>query len=144
MLFSNNKCTKIVDTGEPLVVNMEQVSFCNQNFRTALWTGKHLQTTLMNIRVGEDIGLEIHGDTDQYIMVVDGFASVCIGESKENLNYRKGVQEGYGIFIPAGYYHNIINTGNKDLKLISVYAPPHHPQGTVHATKEIAQREEEY
>ena len=83
-MFSNsNKCIKIVDIGEPLVVNMEQVSFCNQNFRTALWTGKYLQTTLMNIRVGEDVGLEIHHDTDQYIMVVDGFASVHIGENKE-------------------------------------------------------------
>ena len=141
-MFNNKNCTKIVDNGLPLVVDMEQVSSCNTNYRTALWTGEYLQTTLMQINVGEDVGLEIHHDTDQYIMVADGFASVYIGQNKDNLTYRKGVQEGYGIFIPKDYWHNIVNTGTRPLKLISVYGPPHHPQGIVHATKEIAQNSE--
>ena len=67
-----------------------------------------------------------------------------MGENQNNLNVKKTIQSGYGIYIPAGYYHNIINTGNQPLKLISTYAPVEHPFGTVHATKEIAEQMENY
>ncbi len=143
MMFNNKTCNKISDTGgKPFVVDMEHVSDCNANYRTALWTGKYLQTTLMNIIVGGDIGLEVHEDTDQYIMVVDGYGITIMGENANNLTYKKSLQSGYGVYVPAGYYHNIINTGNQPLKLISTYAPPEHPFGTVHATKEIAEKAE--
>ena len=145
MLFKQNECKKISDTGgKPLVLDMNEASLCNTNYRTALWTGKHLQTTLMNIVVGGDIGLESHENTDQFILVVDGNGVTIMGENQNNLNVKKTIQSGYGIYIPAGYYHNIINTGNQPLKLISTYAPVENPFGTVHATKEIAEQMENY
>ena len=145
MLFKQNECKKIVDTGgKPLVLDMNEASSCNTNYRTALWTGKYLQTTLMNIVVGGDIGLEVHENTDQFILAVDGNGVTIMGENQSNLNIKKSIQSGYGIYVPAGYYHNIINTGNQPLKLISTYAPVEHPFGTVHASKEIAEQMEKY
>lgn len=121
---------------EPLAVNVARAATLNTNYRTTLWTGSHLQMTLMQINSGEDIGLEVHTDTDQYIMVIDGTAVVTMGRTRDNLNYQKTVQCGYGIFVPAGTWHNLINIGTKPLKLTSVYAPPEHPHGTVQPTKD--------
>ncbi len=126
---------------EPLAIDLVRAAMLNTDYRTTLWTGAHLQMTLMQIERGDDIGLEVHDDTDQYIMIVDGNAIVTMGRARDNLNYQRPVQCGFGILVPAGTWHNLINTGNKPLKLISVYAPPEHPRGTVHPTKEIAQRE---
>lgn len=145
MLFKQNNCKKIVDTGgKPLVLDMDEASLCNENYRTALWTGKRLQTTLMNIVVGGDIGLEVHPDTDQFILVAEGNGVTIMGENQNELTIKKTIQSGYGIYVPAGYYHNIINTGSQPLKLISTYAPINHPFATVHATKEIAEKMENY
>lgn len=136
--------TELKDYGpEPFVVNIEKATRKNENFRTALWTGKHFQLTLMSIGVGEDIGLEIHPDVDQFIRIEEGHGLVKMGDSKHNLNYQKRVYDGYIIIIPAGKWHNVINIGQKPIKLYSIYAPPQHPHGTVHETKEIAQAAEE-
>ena len=107
----------------------------NQNFRTAFWTGCYLQMTLMNIPTCCEIGLEMHSDTDQFIRVESGQALVCIGTCKEKLDFQCCLHTGDGIFVPAGAWHNVRNTGNCPLKLSSIYAPPHHPKGTVHRTK---------
>lgn len=123
---------------EPLVINIEQAAEQNPNYRTALWTGEHFQVTLMSIPVGSDIGLEIHPDTDQFIRVEDGQGLVQMGDSKEDLDYQAQASEGSGIMIPAGKWHNLTNTGQKPLKLYVIYAPPHHPFGTVHPTKAAA------
>lgn len=120
---------------EPFVIDIDQATKQNTNYRTALWTGKHLQLTLMSINPGEDIGLEIHPDTDQFLRVEQGQGLVQMGNSKDNLNFQRRVGDGYAIFIPAGTWHNVINTGNMPLKLYSIYAPPNHPKGTVHRTK---------
>ena len=98
--------------------------------------------TLMCIPPCGDIGLEIHEDTDQYIRVEMGRAAVRMGKCKNQLNFQQNLCRGDGIFIPAGTWHNIVNTGRSSLKVSSVYAPPHHPRGTVHYTKEDAAREE--
>ena len=119
----------------PLVVNIDKATKQNTNFRTALWTGSHLQVTLMSINVGDDIGLEIHPDTDQFIRIEDGQGIVRMGRSKDNLDFQANASDDFAIMIPAGTWHNIINTGNKPLKVYSIYAPPHHPRGTVHVTK---------
>lgn len=120
---------------EPFVVNINQAAKENQNFRTALWTGCHLQLTLMSINVGEDIGLEIHPDVDQFIRIEQGQGLVQMGDSECCLNFQHYVSDDYAIFIPAGKWHNLINTGNIPLKLYSIYAPPQHPHGTVHVVK---------
>lgn len=120
---------------EPFVVNINEVTKQNKTFRTALWTGKHLQLTLMSLNVGEDIGLEIHPDVDQFLRVEQGQGIVKMGSSKDKLDFQRKVSDDYAILIPAGTWHNVINTGSVPLKLYSIYAPPQHPKGTVHKTK---------
>lgn len=126
----------------PVVVNIEKAAMINPNFRTALWTGKHLQVTLMNIRVGEDIGLEVHPDVDQYLMIMSGKAKVMMGKTKDNLCFTENVFPDYAIIVPAKTWHNVINIGNTPLKLFTIYAPPEHPWGTVHRTKADAEEAE--
>ena len=127
---------------EPYITNIENMAIANKNYRTAIWTGEHLQTTLMSINPNDDIGLEIHPNFDQMIIVVNGRGVSMMGKEETVLNKKKNVRNGFAVFIPAGTWHNIINTGSTPLKLISVYAPPAHPRGTIHQTKEIAEQEE--
>ncbi|BAK97908.1 hypothetical protein OBV_07100 [Oscillibacter valericigenes Sjm18-20] len=120
---------------EPFVINIDWATKQNDTFRTALWTGSHLQLTLMSINPGEEIGLENHPDIDQFLRIEQGQGLVKMGQSKDNLNFQRSIGNGYAIIIPAGTWHNLINTGNIPLKLYSIYAPPQHPKGTVHKTK---------
>lgn len=126
----------------PFVIDIHKATINNQTFRTALWTGSHLQLTMMNIPVGEDIGLEVHPDVDQFLRIEDGQAVVQMGDRKDNLYFVQPVYSEMALFIPAGMWHNIINTGDKALKLYSIYAPPSHPRGTVHQTKAMAEAAE--
>lgn len=121
---------------EPFVVNIEEATKQNNAFRIALWTGCHLQLTLMSINVGEDIGLEVHPDLDQFIRIEEGQGLVKMGDKKHNLDFQRYVYDDFAFIIPAGKWHNLINTGDGPLKLYSIYAPPQHPYGTVHETKE--------
>ncbi|WP_313805027.1 cupin domain-containing protein [Cytobacillus sp.] len=120
---------------EPFVVNINKASKQNRSYRTAIWTGKHLQVTLMSLKVGEDIGLEIHPTVDQFLRIEQGQGIVQMGNRKDNLYFRRKVYDDDAIMIPAGTWHNVTNTGNVPLKLYSIYAPPQHPVGTVHKTK---------
>lgn len=141
---SNCFTVQISDFGpEPFITNIDKITLKNSNYRTALWTGQYLQLTLMSIPVGGEIGLEVHPDTDQFIRIEKGNAIAMMGCSKNKLNYQKNVCGGYAVFVPAGTWHNIVNTGNCPLKIYTVYAPPHHPHGTVQATKAIADKEED-
>lgn len=126
---------------EPFVINIEEATKENNTFRTALWTGGHLQLTLMSIPVGESIGLEIHPDTDQFIRIEQGDGLVLMGTNKNNLNFQRRVYNNFAFVVPAGTWHNLINIGNVPIKLYSIYAPPKHPRGTVHLTKEDAEHE---
>ena len=108
----------------------------NTNFRKVLHTGKYNQIVAMSIPAGGDIGEEVHPETDQILFFVDGNCEAILnGETKK-------VEEHDVVFVEAGTKHNFKNIGDEDLKLFTVYAPPHHPDGTVHATKEDAQRAE--
>ncbi|KXZ20534.1 cupin domain-containing protein [Bacillus nakamurai] len=130
---------------KPFVVNINKATKQNNTFRTALWTGKHLQVTLMSLGIGEDIGLEIHPNVDQFLRIEQGRGIIKMGKSKDNLNFQRNVYDDYAIFVPAGTWHNLINTGNMPLKLYSIYAPPNHPFGTVHVTKaDAAAAEDEH
>ncbi len=126
----------------PFVVNVNQAARENDNFRRALWTGNHLQMTLMSIPPGGDIGVERHPQLDQTIRVEEGQGRVMMGRSRENWELQRMVGPGCVVFIPAGAWHNLVNTESRPLKLSSVYAPPQHPWGTVHKTKEEAMEHE--
>ena len=120
---------------KPTVLNIHNESLCNQNFRTVLWTGEQLQITVMSVPIGGEIGLEFHDDMDQFIKVEQGCANVYMGESKEDLKCIGKVYRNCAIIVPAGTWHNIVNSCSCPLKLYSVYAPPKHPFGTIHKTK---------
>lgn len=122
----------------PLIFNIDRITKANPYYRTVFWTGTHLQLTLMSIPVKGDIGLEMHSNLDQFIRVESGNALVKMGQTRNNLNYCKEVNNNYAMIIPANTWHNIINIGNVPLKLYSIYAPPQHPFGTIHKTKEDA------
>lgn len=132
----------IRDYGDlPVIFDMESMTKMNQNFRTALWTGTYLQITLMSLQPGEDIGVEMHSDTDQFIRIEEGDGFVQMGTSQDNLNFSQVVEDDDAIVIPAGLWHNLSNTGDIPMKLYSIYAPPKHPKGTVEATKTEADEE---
>lgn len=124
---------------EPSVENVLQRAVRNTNYRTEIWTGCYAQMTLMCIPVCSDIGLEIHEDTDQIIRIEQGMGLVKMGDCKDHLDFQKEVCKGDTIFVPAGTWHNVINIGRIPLKVSSVYAPPHHPVGTIHRTRKEAE-----
>lgn len=128
---------------QPFVVDLEDFTKSNDNFRTAVWTGENLQMTLMSIEVGGDIGGEIHNQNDQFLRIEAGQALVRMGNSEDEITFEQVAKEDDGIFIPMGKWHNVINTGNQPLKLYSIYAPVHHPVGTVHTTRAEADAAEE-
>jgi len=127
----------------PTVLNIDAYTMSNTNFRTALWTGTLLQATLMSIPVGSDVGLEKHPTTDQFLRVEDGTAQVVMGDTEHSLTFSQMAGKDFAIFIPAGKWHNIINTGKKPLKLYSIYSPVQHPHSTIHITQDEAEEAEE-
>lgn len=136
---------KLMDYGpQPLVVNIEKATKQNQNYRTVLWTGQYLQLVLMSIPVCGEIGLELHPDTDQFLRIESGTGVAMMGPSRNELNYQCPISAGYAVFVPAGTWHNVVNTGNYPLKIYSIYAPPHHSHGTVQKTKAQADAEEKH
>ena len=128
--------------GIPFVVNINEITLQNNMFRTALWTGNHLQLTLMSLKPGEEIGLEMHPNVDQFLRIEQGQGFVQMGKSKNQLNFRRTVFDDFAIFIPAGTWHNLTNKSNIPLRLYSIYAPPNHPFSTVHPTKAFAEIQE--
>lgn len=132
---SNRNVMRADHGGNPYVVDIEEATKRNRTFRTAIWTGKHLQVTLMSINVNDDIGLEIHPNVDQFLRIEEGEGLVQMGVSQNQLTFTRRVSDDDAVMVPAGYWHNIKNLGNRPLKLYSIYAPPEHPFGTVHRTK---------
>lgn len=128
---------------EPFAANIGCAAAKNKMFRNAYWTGDNLQMTLMSIPCGGTIGVEVHPKTDQVIRVEEGMGAVKMGTCQNRLNVQTRLGQGDAVFVPAGTWHNIINTGSKELKLSSIYAPPYHPRGTVHPTKMDAEQAEE-
>jgi mannose-6-phosphate isomerase-like protein (cupin superfamily) len=110
----------------------------NSDFRRVLYTGKQMQLVLMALRPGEEIGEEIHPDRDQFFRVEKGTGEVWIDGHKTR------IKSDVAIVVPAGARHNVKNTGGEALKLYTLYAPPEHADGTVHATKADAQASTEH
>lgn len=140
-----NPCLDLRDYGpNPFVININDATIQNMNYRLALWTGTYLQLTLMNLNPKEDIGLEIHYDVDQFLRVEQGQGLILMGDRPNNLYFQERVFDDDLIIIPAGKWHNLINIGCTPLKLYSIYAPPNHPWGTVQETKEDAEEDHDH
>jgi mannose-6-phosphate isomerase-like protein (cupin superfamily) len=122
----------------PFVIDIEKATTENEVYRATLWTGKYLQVTVMSIEPGHDIGLEVHHDHDQFLRVEAGRARVQMGPAKNDLPFDREVEDDWAIVVPAGSWHNVTNIGDGPLKVYSLYGPPEHAHGTVHATKAIA------
>lgn len=112
------------------LTNIETKTLDNQNFREVLFTAPQVQLVVMALKPGEEIGLEVHDDVDQFIRVEAG-QGVAVLDGKEH-----ALQDGSVVVIPAGTEHNIVNRSRSEaLKLYTLYSPPEHPDGTIHRTK---------
>ena len=119
----------------PFVTDIEAATLGNDTFRTTLWTGRHLQLTVMCLQPEEEIGLEVHRDRDQFLRVEEGSGLVEMGVDREALSLRRDVGDGDVVLVPAGSWHNVTSTGDGPLRLYSIYGPAEHPHGTIHRTK---------
>ena len=117
------------------VENIEKLTLDNETFRTVLHTGKYSQLTVMTLQAGEEIGNEVHNDHDQFIRLEEGTGEVTFGRTADTIEETHAIEDDFAIIIPAGVWHNVVNTGDDKLKLYSVYSPAEHPDGTVHITK---------
>jgi mannose-6-phosphate isomerase-like protein (cupin superfamily) len=115
--------------------DIERETLDNETFRTVVFTGDHLQLTVMSLAAGEEIGTEKHDGTDQFIRVESGSARVELSRSEDSVDETHDVEGDWAAIIPAGLWHNVVNTGDGELKLYSIYTPPEHPPDTVHRTK---------
>ena len=122
------------------VADVERATLDNDTFRTVLYTGEHTQLTVMRLGPGEDIGREMHPHLDQFLRLEQGSARVELGRSEDDVEETHEVEDDWAIIVPAGVWHNVVNTGPGDVKLYSLYSPPEHPDGTVHRTKEDAEK----
>ncbi|WP_370894480.1 cupin domain-containing protein [Janibacter sp. GXQ6167] len=134
----------VVDNGpNPNAFDIETETVENTNYRTVAWTGKYLQVTLMSIPVGESIGLEAHPETDQFLRLDKGTGKCVMGPAEDDLNFEQEVSDGWSVQVPAGTWHDIVNTGDEPMQVYAVYAPTHHAVGVVQATADDAEADEE-
>lgn len=119
------------------VDNIEELTLKNDFFRKVLFTAGHSQLVLMTLEPNEDIGMEVHADVDQFFRIEEGEGKVILN-GKESV-----IRDGSAFVVPAGTEHNVINTSpTEKLKLYTIYSPPNHPEGTIHKTKQEAEKEE--
>ncbi len=134
----------IKDIGpDPQSFDLEAATLKNSNYRAVAWSGKYLQLTLMSIEPGDDIGLEAHPETDQFLRLDAGRGRVQMGPARDQLDFDREVEDGWAVLVPAGTWHNVTNIGEEPMRLYAVYAPVHHSAGRVQATAADAEREEE-
>jgi len=117
--------------------NIEEETKENENFRKVLFTGPYSQLVVMSLLPGEEIGTEIHTNVDQFFRVEEGKAKVIIDDEEAV------IEDDWVTIVPAGAKHNVINVGDEELKLYTIYSPANHPDGTVHKTKAEADKYEE-
>ncbi len=120
------------------VDNIEKLTTDNEKFRKVLYTGQYMQLVLMTLKPGEEIGAEVHEDHDQFFRVEEGSGEVIIdGQSR-------AIKDDDAIIVPAGARHNVVNNGDQPLKLYTIYGPPEHRDGVIHATKAQADASDEH
>ena len=116
------------------VGNIEELTLENEYFRKVIYTSQHQQLVVMSLNPNEEIGLEVHEITDQFLRIEKGEGKVIMNGEE------KSVKEGDAIIVPAGTQHNVVNVSStQKLKLYTVYSPPHHKDGTIHKTKQAAE-----
>ncbi len=130
--------------GEPWVLDIEDATITNDNYRATNWTGKNLQLVFMSLKPGEIIDLEVHEGHDQFIRIENGKARVLMGKTKDDLNFIEEVSDDWAVLIPAGYWHSVENIGDTDLKLYTLYGPPEHQKGTTSKTYEEARESHDH
>ncbi len=113
--------------------NIEKDTLENSNFRKVLYTSKYSQLVLMSIKAGEEIGMEVHSDRDQFFRFEQGEGKVIIDGNEYT------VKDGDCAIVPAGAQHNVVNTGSEDLRLYTIYSPPEHQDKVIRATKSDAE-----
>ncbi|MFA5776364.1 MAG: cupin domain-containing protein [Patescibacteria group bacterium] len=109
--------------------NIEELTLANNYFRQVLFTAPHSQLVLMALLPGEEIGMEVHAEHDQFFRFEQGSGEVVIAGDRHQ------VRDGFAVVVPAGANHNVKNTGESVLKLYTIYSPAEHKNGTVHKTK---------
>jgi mannose-6-phosphate isomerase-like protein (cupin superfamily) len=124
--------------------DIERITTGNDDFRRVVFTGEHAQLVVMSLRPGEDIGWESHGHLDQFIRIEVGRALVDLGTNEDNVDESYEVGADWAFIVPAGTWHNVTNAGDETVKLYTIYSPPEHPDGTVHATKAEAEAAEHH
>jgi len=107
----------------------------NSNFRKVLYTGHHSQLVLMSLLPGEEIGMEVHPDNDQFFRFDQGEGKVIVDDNEYE------VKDGDAVLVPAGAKHNVINTGSEPLRFYTIYSPSHHKDGIVRKTKKEAEEQ---
>jgi mannose-6-phosphate isomerase-like protein (cupin superfamily) len=118
--------------------NIEKDAIENTNFRKVMYTAKHSQLVLMSLKPGEEIGLEVHPDNDQFFRFEAGNGKVVV----DGAEYE--VSDGVAVIVPAGARHNVVNTSETDaLKMYTIYSPAHHRDGVMHVTKADAEADTE-
>jgi mannose-6-phosphate isomerase-like protein (cupin superfamily) len=117
--------------------NIEKETLENENFRKVLNTTKQSQLVVMSLGVGDEIGMEVHSDIDQFIRIEQGEAEVVLDREKTI------IKDDFAVVIPAGTEHNVVNIGEEKLKLYTIYTPAEHPEGTIHKDKAEADKYEE-
>jgi mannose-6-phosphate isomerase-like protein (cupin superfamily) len=111
-----SKASRIKDIGpDPQSFDIESATKENASYRSVAWSGRYLQVTLMSIPVGEDIGLEAHPETDQFLRLDAGEGRVQMGPAKDKLTFEKDVSDGWCVLVPAGTWHNITNIGSEPM-----------------------------
>ncbi|MFC1625111.1 cupin domain-containing protein [Patescibacteria group bacterium] len=115
------------------VENIEKDTLENDNFRKVLATNKFSQLVVMNLKAGENIGMEVHNDVDQFIRIEQGSGKAVL----DGTDYP--IEDAFAVVIPAGTEHDIINESDKEMKLYSIYSPSEHPDGTIHKDKAEAE-----
>jgi mannose-6-phosphate isomerase-like protein (cupin superfamily) len=117
------------------VDDIEKLTLSNNNFRTVVHTGEHSQLTVMSVPPGGEVGWEAHEHLDQFLRLEQGKARIDFGTTKDAVDESQEVEDDWAFIVPAGVWHNVVNIGETDVKLYSIYSPPQHPDGTVHRTK---------
>ncbi|PLR28620.1 cupin domain-containing protein [Caulobacter zeae] len=119
------------------VAGIKSLAEGNRDFRRVLYTGQHLQLVLMSLEPGDDIGEEVHADHDQFFRIEKGKGEIWIN------GICTMVRHDDAFIVPAGARHNLVNTGEKTLKVYTIYGPPDHRDGVVRRTKSAAMAEPE-
>lgn len=120
------------------VANIEDLTEANKDFRHVLYTGQNLQLVLMSLKPGQDIGKETHATHDQFFRIEQGSGEIVI----DGVTHK--VESGAGIVVPAGALHNLVNTGEKPMKVYTIYGPPNHVDQLEQKTKSMAQASSEH